>query len=78
MMRGPGDGFYGGGVGGKSPEGFVMCSVPDKKLIIISSGRELTFFGIPSQTTNFLFMRCEFAEIVVWYTNVSMEYAAIS
>ena len=57
MMRGPGDGFYGGGVGAEGVEGFIICAIPDEEFVVVASGGELAFFGVPAKTADFLFVR---------------------
>lgn len=78
MVGGPGYRFYGGLVGGKGVEGFVVCAVPDEEFVVVSAGGELAFFRVPAETTDFLFVGSEFAKVVVGYSYVSMENRSVS
>jgi len=78
VVRSPGNGFYGSSMGAKGVEGFIVCAVPDEEFIVVSAGSELALFRIPAEAADFLFVGCEFAEVVVGYSYISMENRPIS
>ena len=78
MVRRPGNSLYGCDMGVKRVERLVVCAVPDEELIVVTAGCELTFFRIPAEAADFLFVGREFAEVVVGYSYISMENCPIS
>jgi len=77
-MRGPGNGFNGRGVCRKSPEGFIVCSVPDEEFVIVSARCELALFRVPAKAAYFLFVCGKLSEVVFGHTDISMEDCSIT
>ena len=78
LVRGPGDGFDGGDVGGEAVEWGFVEFVPDAELVVVAAGGELPIFRVPAEAADFLFVAGEAAEVLVWRADVAVVDEAVA